>query len=90
MEARITLTTGKPIMTLHTEAKDIFALARRGNISPLRIFAQAYDLYQPQNTTVIDDYSSFRANGIIPSYVRDFVEVENESLEASEQIVKDA
>jgi len=77
---KLTLTTGEPIVTEHINEDDVFVLARKRGISPLRIFAQAYDLYQPSNTTAIDDYANFRVHGIIPSYVRDFVETENESF----------
>lgn len=74
-----TLTTGGVIVTEHVTAEDVFELAKRLKTSPLQVFARAYDEYASRKHDIlIDSYANFRANGIIPEYVKQYVRYHNE------------
>ena len=73
MLTKKTLTTGKTVITHHVEAEDVYALARKLGTGPFRLFSMAYDAYACSKCILVNDYSSFRANGIIPQYLQSYV-----------------
>jgi hypothetical protein len=74
---KITLTTGVPIVTHHVESEDVYALAKKLETGPFRLFSMAFDAESIVGNDCVKDYSNFRANGIIPEYVKRYIEYHN-------------
>ncbi len=73
MLVKKTLTTGKPIVTEHVEAEDVYALAKSMDTGAFRLFSMAYDAYGCPKNALVNDYERFCDLGRIPLYVQSYV-----------------
>lgn len=59
--------------TIHIVKEDVYALAKKLHTSPFRVLSMAFDAYACNKNILMDDYSNFRVNEVIPQYLQSYV-----------------